>query len=652
MCIKLIGRIKLNILIFVFSFFISVTTSGEVRLPKLISDGMVLQRNAEVKVWGWATPGEKVTINFNDKKYKTTTGKCGKWVVNLSKIKAGGPYNMEINASNKTIIKDILIGDVWVCSGQSNMVLPMKRVEDLYEDEIDHAENPFIRQFLVPERYDFNVPGKDLESGKWESVNPKNILHFRATGYFFAKALYEKYQVPIGLINASVGGTPIDAWLSEDALKEFPASLEVAHKFRDSAYVNKIIREDKTRNNKWYNKLKQLDRGFANPEKTWFDPTCDASKWHTMQLPAYWEDEGLEDVDGVVWFRKEIDVPASMTGKPARLFMGRIVDSDSVYINGKFIGTISYQYPPRKYDVPKDLLKAGKNIIVVRIVNNIGKGGFVKDKPYKLIAGEETIDLKGKWQYKLGTEMEPLQGTDFVQYKPLGLYNGMIAPLLNYKIKGVIWYQGESDTYRPFKYRKLFPALINDWRRKWNQGEFPFLFVQLANFMEGKDQPSESNWALLREAQLKTLSVSNTGMAVAIDIGEWNDIHPLNKEDVGKRLALAAFKVAYGDEGVIYSGPIYKCMKIKGNKIIVTFTNTGGGLIVKGGGKLKYFAICGPDRKFIWANAKIEDNKVIVWNDNIGSPVAVRYAWADNPEGANLYNKEGLPASPFRTDDE
>jgi len=640
------------LVLYLYVFIVPGTAFCKVRLPRLISDGMVLQRDANVKIWGWATPDEKITVYFNDKKYSTTTGKCGKWVITLFPMETGGPYNMEINASNKIRIKDILIGDVWVCSGQSNMVIPMYRVEDLYGDEIANAENPFIRHFFVPERYDFNVPKKDLESGEWKLVNPENILKFTATGYFFAKTLYEKYQVPIGLINASVGGTPIDAWLSEDALKEFPASLEVAHKFRDSAYVNKIIREDKTRNNKWYNKLKQLDRGFANPEKTWFDPTYDASEWHTMQLPAYWEDEGLEDVDGVVWFRKEVDVPASMTGKPARLFMGRIVDSDSVYINGKFIGTISYQYPPRKYDVPKDLLKAGKNIIVVRIVNNIGKGGFVKDKPYKLIAGEETIDLKGQWKYKLGVEMEPLQGTNFVQYKPLGLYNGMIAPLLNYKIKGVIWYQGESDTYRPFEYKKLFPALINDWRQKWNQGDFPFLFVQLQNFMEAKDEPLESNWAGLREAQLKTLSVSNTGMAVAIDIGEWNDIHPLNKEDVGKRLALAAQKVAYGDEDVIYSGPIYKCMKIKGNKIIVTFTNTGGGLIVKGGGKLKYFAICGPDRKFIWANAKIEDNKVIVWNDNIGSPVAVRYAWADNPEGANLYNKEGLPASPFRTDDE
>ncbi len=643
---------RFYLLVFFCLFAISQTALCKVSLPRLISNGMVLQRETSVKIWGWATPGEKIKINFNDKEYNTKTGNDGKWVVTLSKMKAGGPYNMEINASNNIIVKDILIGDVWVCSGQSNMVLPMKRVEDLYEDEITHAGNPFIRLFLVPERYDFNVPGQDLKSGKWESVNPKNILHFTATGYFFAKALYEQYQIPIGLINASVGGTPAEAWLSEDALKEFPASLEIAEKFKDSAYVNKIIREDKIRSDTWYNRLKQLDKGFENPEKTWFDPSYDASEWKTMQLPAYWEDKGLEGVDGVVWFRKEIDVPASMTGKPARLLMGRIVDSDSVYINGKFVGTISYQYPPRKYDVPKDLLKVGKNIIVVRVINNIGRGGFIKDKPYKLIVGDEVIELKGKWQYKLGAEMDSLPGQTFIQYKPLGLYNGMIAPLLNYRIKGVIWYQGESNAEKPDEYHKLFSALINDWRKNWDQGDFPFLYVQLPNFMEAKDQPYESNWAKLREDQLKTLAVPNTGMAVAIDIGEWNDIHPLNKQDVGRRLALAARKVAYGEKDVVYSGPIYKDMEIKGNKIILTFTNTDGGLVVKGGGNLNHFAICGADKKFVWADAKIEGDKVIVWNDNIPNPVAVRYAWADNPEGANLYNKEGLPASPFRTDNE
>jgi sialate O-acetylesterase len=643
---------RFSLIVSICLFLSCQTVPREFSLPRLISDGMVLQRDSNVKIWGWATPDEKVSVTFNGKKYNTKTGRCGKWTVTLSDLEAGGPYEMAINASKNIIIKDILIGDVWVCSGQSNMVLPMKRVEDLYENEIANANNPFIRYFAVPEKYDFNTPHKDLESSEWKSVTPLNVLKFSATGYFFAKALYEKYKVPIGLINASVGGTPIDAWMSEEALKEFPVSLKEANKFKDSAYVNNLIREDKMRVKEWYDLSEKLDKGYAEPKKTWFDPNYDASSWDTMNLPAYWEDKGLEGVDGVVWFRKEINVPASMTGKKAKLLMGRIVDADAAYVNGKFVGSVSYQYPPRKYDIPENLLKKGKNTIVVRVVNNIGKGGFVKDKPYKLIAEEQEIDLRGEWQYKLGAKMDSLLGQIFVQYKPLGLYNGMIAPLLDYRIKGVIWYQGESNIENRKGYREMFAALIKDWRQKWAEGDFPFLFVQLPNFSKRQEKPTESNWALLREDQLKTLSVPKTGMAVTIDLGEWNDIHPLNKQDVGRRLALAALKVAYGEKSIVYSGPIYKDMVIEGNKIILTFTNTGSGLVVKGGGELNHFAIRGADKKFLWAKAKIEGNKVIVWNDNILNPVAVRYAWADNPEGANLYNREGLPASPFRTDNE
>jgi len=622
----------------------------QVRLPRLVSDGMVLQRGDSAKIWGWAAADEKVTINFNGKTYSNTAGTDGKWAVTLSALKAGGPYSMEINGSNHITLKDILIGDVWVCSGQSNMDLPMARVEARYQDVIANSKNPAIRRFFVSRRYDFNTPHEDLQSGSWESANPESVLRFTATGYFFAKALYEKYKVPIGLIHASVGGSPAEAWLSEEALKEFPAHLETAKKFKDNAYLNSIADKDKAVSDEWYRLSQQKDKGLADGQKPWFDPAYDASGWATMKVPGYWADGPLGHVNGVVWFRKEIDVPASMTGKPARLLLGRVVDSDRTYVNGKFVGSVSYQYPPRKYDIPENLLKAGKNIIVVRVVNNMGRGGFLLDKPYQLSAAGRTIDLKGPWQYKLAATMEPLPGKTFIEWQPLGLYNGMIAPLLNYTIKGVIWYQGESNAGRPREYQKLFPALIADWRQKWSQGNFPFLYVQLANYMQIKDQPSESNWAELREAQLKTLAVPNTAMAVAIDIGEWNDVHPLNKEDVGKRLALGAQKMAYGDEEVVYSGPIYQSMKIEGNKIILKFTHIGSGLVSQGG-ELKYFAIAGADKKFVWAKAKIESDKVIVWNDDITNPVAVRYAWADNPDGANLYNKEGLPASSFRTDE-
>jgi sialate O-acetylesterase len=530
------------------------------------------------------------------------------------------------------------------------MELPMARVKDRYPDVVAQAENPAIRQFYVPRKYDFKQPLQDVESGGWESANPQSVLNFTAVGYFFAKELYEKYDVPIGLINTSLGGSPAQAWLSEDALKDFPHYAQIAEKYKDDDYVKGIADGDKARSSAWYSLLNKKDEGLARGQKPWFDNSIDTSDWQTMNVPGFWADGELGNVNGVVWFRKEFDVPDSMVGRPARLELGCIVDADKTYVNGRFVGEVTYQYPPRKYDVPANVLKPGKNIITVRVINNIGRGGFVLNKPYELTVEGQKVNLKGPWQYKLAAEMEPLQPQTFIRWQPGGLYNAMIAPLLNYKIKGVIWYQGESNAGNGLEYQKLFPALIADWRQKWNQGDFPFLYVQLANFMEAKDQPSESGWAELREAQLKTLSVPNTAMAVIIDIGEWNDIHPTNKEDVGKRLALGARKLAYGDEDVVHSGPIYKSMKFQDDKIILTFTNVGGGLVAKGYSELKQFAISGTDKKFVWANAKIDGDKVIVSSDKVANPTAVRYAWADNPEGANLYNKEGLPASPFGTD--
>jgi len=375
--------------------------------------------------------------------------------------------------------------------------------------------------------------------------------------------------------------------------------------------------------------------------------------WKQMKVPGYWADINNQELNGAVWFRRTIEVPASMLNKPLKLELGRIIDADSVFINGQYAGNTTYQYPPRRYILSSNMLKEGKNTIAIRVISNSGKGGFVLDKPYELTTTTDTIELKGNWKYKVGAVMPPLPAETFVRWKPGGLYNAMIAPLVNYSIKGVIWYQGEANANNATKaleYQKLFPALIKDWRQQWKQGDFPFLYVQLPNFTEAKEQPSESDWAQLREAQLKTLSIPNTGMAVAIDLGEWNDIHPSNKKVVGKRLVLVAESVAYKEKNIVYSGPLYQSMKIEGNKIIISFTNKGSGLIAKGNTELKYFAIAGTDKKFVWANAVIQNNKVVVWNDAVKNPVVVCYAWADNPEGANLYNKEGLPASPFTTD--
>jgi len=343
-----------------------------------------------------------------------------------------------------------------------------------------------------------------------------------------------------------------------------------------------------------------------------------------------------------------------MAGKPAKLFVGRIVDADETWVNGVSVGNITYQYPPRRYDIPAGLLKEGKNLLVVRITNTSGKGGFVPDKRYELTDGVTHIDIRGDWQYKVGTVFPPHAGSGpppFVQQnEPTGLYNTMVAPVIRYGIRGFVWYQGEANTGNPKEYRQLLPALINDWRAKWQLGEVPFLYVQLPNFMEVQYWPAESQWAELREAELDALSLPRTAMAVAIDAGEWNDIHPLDKKDVGDRLALAAENIAYGDKSVVASGPVFRAAVVEGHRIVIHFTNTGSGLVAKGGGDLKQFAIAGADKKFVWADARIVGDDVIVSSEEIPNPVYVRYAWADNPEGANLYNKEGLPASPFRTD--
>ncbi|QEC68323.1 sialate O-acetylesterase [Panacibacter ginsenosidivorans] len=625
-----------------------IKVSAQVKLPRLINDSMILQRDIDVQIWGWAAVDEKVAVTFRDQTYATTAGKDGKWMISLSPMHAGEPYDMQIDASNHITIKNILVGDVWICSGQSNMELPMERLKDKYPAIISAANNSNIRQFNVSTNYNFHAAQQDLPSGNWETTTPQSVLHFTAVGYFFAKALYEKYHVPVGLIKAAVGGSPAEAWLSEDALKQFPAYLYKTDTLKNDAYVDSIKKSDKANSDAWYNNIWQRDKGLHD-EKKWYDTGYDASSWQTMQVPGYWKDAGLPDTNGVVWFRKAFDVPANMRNKPLRLFLGTIIDRDSVYINGTFVGATQYQYPPRKYIVPAGLLKEGKNILVVRVINYAGSGGFTKDKPYKLFTGNDTIDLAGTWQYKLGAAAGPIPSSTTFNYMPGGLYNAMTAPLTSYSIKGVIWYQGESNASRASEYHQLFAAVIKDWRRQWQQGDFPFLYVQLANFMQTKEQPSESDWAELREAQLKTLAVPNTAIVVTTDIGEWNDIHPLNKEDVGKRLALAAEKIAYYEKDIVYSGPLYQSMKIDGNKIIISFTNTGSGLMAKNG-DLKYFSIASSDKKFIWAKATIKNNTVIVWNDAIKDPVAVRYAWADNPEGANLYNKEGLPASAFATD--
>ncbi|HEX5171300.1 MAG TPA: sialate O-acetylesterase [Cyclobacteriaceae bacterium] len=637
-------------ILFILYLILNINVVAQIRLPRLVSDGMILQRDRNVKIWGWSSPNESIMLTLNNEHYRTGADENGNWEIILPAHSAGLSYEMTLTGKNEIKIRDILFGDVWVCSGQSNMELTVERVKEKYGSIIENSENKNIRQFLVPDKYDFKKENSDLESGSWESANPKSVLGFSAVAYFFAREINEQHNVPVGLINSALGGSPVEAWISEDVLIKFPDLYAELQKFKDEKLIEDIEATNKKINYNWYSQMLEKDKGISEDGIKYTDPTLHDNQWSNMNIPGQWADGTNGPLNGSFWFRKKINVPASMVGKPARLWMGRIIDQDSVFVNGTFVGTTGYQYPPRRYQFGPDLLKEGENTIAVRVINSGGRGGFVMDKPYYLAVGHDTVDLKGTWKYKLGTTMPPIENQTTIRFKPAGLYNKMISPLLNYSIKGVIWYQGESNTSRAKEYEKTFPAMIINWRQKWNQGDFPFLFVQLANFMEPTAEAVESDWAELREAQRKTLSIPNTAMAVTIDLGEWNDIHPLNKKDVGKRLALAAEKLAYGNKDVVSSGPTYKSLKVRGNKITITFDNVGKGIMAKGADGLKYFSIAGPDKKFVWADTEIKGNKVIVWSSQIKNPVAVRYAWADNPQSANLYNKDGLPASPFQAE--
>ena len=637
-------------------FFSSV---AQIRLPQLVSNHMVLQRGVKLKIWGWATPGEQVDISFNGKKAKSITSADGKWMIALPEMKAGGPYQMDIKGENHITLTDIMVGDVWFCSGQSNMVLPMERLKYKYAEEISKDNFPEIRNFFVPTKADVSVEYEDLPQGKWTAATGKGILEFGGLSYFFAKKLYQKHHVPIGIINASVGGSPIEAWMSKEAYDEFPAYSARINNFRDSSFMNRLNRSIEVYNREHPVETNVLlDKGVTGPLK-WTDTAYIPENWHRFFLPGYWVDQGVKPLAGVLYFRKEIILPSQMTGIPARLVMGTITNSDSAFVNGKFVGNTTYQYPPRNYMIPAGLLKPGKNIIVVKVTSTVVKGGFVPDKQYLIDAGGKQFDLRGDWTYQVGMvqdkdnaifrgmEDEKSPRPIIAQSSPTGLYNTMVAPVINYSIKGILWYQGETNAGRAAEYSKFLPALITDWRKKWGQKDLPFLYPQLPNFMEVNYSPEESNWAELRQSQLKTLSVPNTGMAVTIDLGEWNDIHPLDKKSVGERLALWSEHLAYNEKSMVYSGPLYDSAIKEGNKVSLKFTSIGSGLKTLDGTEPTYFAIAGADKKYRWAKAKIEGNRVVVWNEKISNPVYVRYAWSDNPQGANLSNNEGLPASPF-----
>ncbi|MFC3335139.1 sialate O-acetylesterase [Flavobacterium palustre] len=622
----------------------SIVVNANVRMPLLFSDGMVLQRNKPIPVWGWANPDEKVEIHFNKQAKMVQADKNGKWMVSLSAEKAGGPFELIITGKNKIVIKDVLVGEVWICSGQSNMEFQMYKLPD-FETQKAQSNEPMIRQFLVVQDLS-GTPKEDLKEGKWTVSNKENIKDFTAVGYFFAKKIYTELKIPIGIINTSWGGTCVETWTSREA---FQKSAE----FKDMIATVPSVNMDaifETYKKSLLDNIQKI-QGFevtdANQEQ-FKEPDFKDANWPEIKVPSLWENQQIGNIDGVVWMRKTIILTAEQAKKEAILYLSKVDDEDQTYVNGVQVGTNNIWDAKRIYKIPAGVLKEGANVIAVKITDYSGGGGIYGDSAeLKIDFNGSSIALDGFWKFKVVNVKVSVSPNSY----PSLLYNAMINPLIPYAFEGVLWYQGEANVSRANQYKKAFPLMITDWRTKWNQGRFPFYFVQLSTYDEfGGNSTKGSRWAELREAQTETLKLPNTGMTVTTDIGNAKDIHPTNKKDVGLRLSAIALNNVYGKKQV-YSGPLYKAMEVKGNQIALSFTSIGTGLSTSDkNGILKGFEIAGADKVFYPATAIIKDNKVVVASEKVPNPVAVHYGWADDDTEINLFNRENFPASPFRTD--
>jgi len=648
-----------RILLFIICLLVALNTMATVKMPAVFSDNMVLQQKSSVPFWGSAAPGKllKITTSWDQKVYETTVGSNGNWETKVSTPSYGGPFSIEINDGTPVVLHNVMIGEVWICSGQSNMEMPLGGWGKVlnYEQEIAAANYPDIRLLQVNKKTS-TKPLADLSvaSGGWVSCSPQTVAEFSSVGYFFGATLYNDLKIPIGLINTSWGGTIAEAWTSGDMLKtmpDFTAAVTQMEKVNEKGYDTELNYEQQLA--RWRSEVNKADKGYQDEKALWTDRNFVDTDWKTMEIPCLWEDKELINFDGVVWLRRTVSIPANWQNKELKLSLDMIDDDDITFFNGVEVGRTEGWNLDRNYTIPAKLVKSGKAVITVRIFDT-GGGGGIYGNPAKInlrLDADNSIGLAGKWQYSIGFKLSqiPARPADpNSPNRPTVLYNAMIHPIVPFTIRGAIWYQGESNDSRAYQYRELFPLMIKDWRNQWNLS-FPFYFVQLANFTKSPEQPEESNWAELREAQLQTMHLENTGMAVSIDIGDEKDIHPKNKKEVGRRLALIAEAKTYNQK-IPYSGPVYNTFVIEKNTIRIKFFHTDGGLKTPDGTALKGFAIAGPDHKFRWAEATIDGNEIIVSCKDVSDPVAVRYAWAKNPV-CNLYNGAGLPASPFRTDD-
>ena len=629
-----------------------------VNLSKLFSSHMVIQRNQDIHIFGTATPGIKVKAELAGNNSNAKVDKDGKFNILLPELKAGGPYELVIYTKDTIIrLNDILIGDVWVCSGQSNMEFKLKDSKRAHET-LTNPRSDQIRMVNVPRDVEFKPLNEFRNNMQWYSAETDSLKEFSAVGYYFAEELQSKLGIPIGLIGSNWGGTAIEAWTQTQALDSFPQFKERINYIKNTAAS---VKEIEGAGEKEFDRVNEkLFASGVGITQEWFSPTHNTADWKSINVPGFWEKQisGMEDFDGVVWFKKEFDLPEDFAGKDIDIWLSQIHDYDITWLNGIKIGENYSPFEWRGYTAKDSIVKEKNNVLIVRVYNRKFNGGFdgvpAYFDCYPVGEKEKAISLSGAWSYRIAKEIKdtldiPLSSKKYGPNDfPSMLNNAMINPMTGFPVKGAIWYQGEANADKAFLYRKTFPAMIKNWRQQWNIGNFPFYFVQLANYGQENGKPGDSFWAELREAQTMTLSLPNTGMATTIDIGNPIDIHPLNKKDVGLRLAYNALDKTYDIE-TVYSGPMYSKFTIDNSEVILEFTNVGSGLVTNNEKNPQEFIIAGEDQVFYPAIAKIVNNTIVIKSNKVMEPVSVRYAWKNSPE-VNLYNKDGLPAIPFRTD--
>jgi sialate O-acetylesterase len=643
-------RKSFDALILALVGWITATAADTTSLPfvsPIFGDNMVLQRGKPNALWGWSKPGQAIRVEIAGRVEKTVARADGRWLVRIQPPAPGGPYTIKIDGPRHEELHQVLVGDVWLCGGQSNMQLGLARTRN-GADEIKAADHPEIRLYMVREHPSYSPSA--VPQGRWKICSPETVAEdggFSAVAYYFGRRVQEDARVPIGLIEDCLGGTPAETWTSPQTLhrlKDLDKQLAEMERLKARGgpeYGNYIMH--------WYD---DYDVGLKN--NTWAAVDLDDSRWKTVQIPGGFRDLGVADVPSVCWFRKEITLPDPLPAGTATIYLGEIERMDTTYINGHWIGASAWVEDPRAYQVKEGILKPGKNLVAVRVFKVEPQGGFMsKPDGLRLVLGDGTaVPLAGEWKGALSVDARPphLLPLAFENWPIIAsvLYQGMLQPVAPLAITGVIWYQGEANADRAYQYRSLLPAMIGDWRKLFGQGDFPFYIVSLPAFMHHEDHPVESTWAELREAQALTArNVPNSALAVTIDTGDPDDIHPQDKKVVGERLALCALAQHYREK-IPYQGPTFKSVERVPGALKLHFDHTDGGLVAKGG-KLEEFSIAGSDRKWYWADARIEGDTIVVSSPMVPEPEAARYAWQSYP-AATLYNGAGLPAVPFRTD--